>query len=97
MTPQQQFVDDYVRVVENDYTAWQIHQIHAENSDKNVYTLADKLREVFEEAVDKRLDKLDPAHDDYFVNIMREMLLGWGISPYENIAREILSRLDEGK
>lgn len=97
MELRQQFVDDYIRVVENDYNAWQVHKIHARHANENVYALADKLRESFENAVDYRLGKIDPAHNDYFVNIMREMLLGWGISPYEDIAREILSRLSEGK
>jgi hypothetical protein len=93
----QQFVDDYLLVVENDLYGWQWHKAVAAQHNNNVFELADNLRDEFEDFVSKILIRIDPAHNSWQVNIMREMLLGWGITPYENIARELLARFSEGK
>lgn len=93
----QQFVDDYLMVVENDSRAWQHHQSIVIDGDKHIYDIAETLRDQFESYVSDKLDRLDPSHEDYFINIMREMLLGWGVTPYENIARELVVRVEEGK
>lgn len=97
MSNSQQFVDDYMIVIENDLYAWQHHKSVAAQEDNDVFGVADRLRDEFESFVRDSLDKLDPSHADYRFNLMREMLLGWGTYPYENIARELLARLDEGK
>lgn len=55
------------------------------------------LRDEFEDYVLGTLLKVDSGHNDWRANVMREMLIGWGSQPYENIAREILARLQEGK
>lgn len=93
----QGFVDDYMIVVENDQDGWLHHVAIAEQEDKDVFALADRLRDEFELFVSQLLDTTDPTHNDYRVNILREMLLGWGSMPYENLARDILARMDEGK
>lgn len=93
----QQFVDDYMMVVQNDQEAWLHHESIAQQEDNNVYGIADRLRDDFESSISNLLDKLDPSHVNYHVNIMREMLIGWGSTPYENIAREVLAQLDEGE
>jgi len=93
----QQFVDDYLMVVENDSYAWSHHHAVVTDQDYDVYGIADVLRDEFESNVSNLLDRLDPSHNDYTANIIREMLLGWGTSPYENIARELIHRTKEGK
>lgn len=93
----QQFVDDYLMVVENDSYAWSHHHSIVTDQDYDAYGIADVLRDEFESNVSKLLDRLDPSHNDYTSNIIREMLLGWGVSPYENIARELIHRVKEGK
>lgn len=97
MSNSQQFVDDYMIVVENDQDAWEHHKYIAKAEDNDVFAIADRMRDEFETTVNEMLNKLDPSHADYRINIMREMLLGWGTYPYENLAREVLARLDEGK
>lgn len=97
MSSGQQFVDDYMIVIENDLYAWQHHKTIAKQENNDVFGVADRLRDEFESSVNDLLNKLDPSHANYRVNLMREMLLGWGTYPYENIARELLSRLEEGK
>lgn len=96
MNSGQQFVDDYMLVIENDLHAWQHHKSIVAQED-NIFGVADRLRDEFESFVDESLNKLDPSHEDYRVNLMREMLLGWGTYPYENIARELLARIEEGR
>lgn len=93
----QGFVDDYIIVIENDHDGWLHHVAIANEEDKDVFGLADRLRDDFELFVSNLFDKNDPTHSDFRINILREMLLGWGCMPYENLAREILSRMDEGK
>lgn len=93
----QQFVDDYMLVVENDEYAWSVVTTIAQEENKDIFGVADRLRDGFEEQASALLDKLDPSHNNYIVNIMREMLLCLGTQPFENIAREVLARLDEGR
>ena len=83
-------------VIENDQDAWNKHVAIAKDKN-NVYKIADIIRDEFEDNVNEYLNKIDPSHSEYIVNIMREMLLGWGATPYENIACEIMNRLEEGK
>lgn len=97
MSNGQQFVDDYLIVVENDSSAWEHHRAVVIEQNFDVYGIADVLRDEFELAVSLRLDKLDPSHIDYTSNIIREMLLGWGTTPYENLARELIARVKEDK
>lgn len=93
----QQFVDDYMVVVENDHYGWLWHIAIAKDNNNDVYALAEVLRDEFEDYVLGTLLKVDSGHNDWRANVMREMLIGWGSQPYENIAREILARLQEGK
>jgi hypothetical protein len=92
----QQFLDDYMIVIENDESAWEYHKSVINDND-NVSAVADVLRDEFEEYVGQSLDKIDPSHNAWQVNVMREMLLGWGVTPYEHLAREIVARIEEGK
>ena len=92
-----QFIDDYMLVIENDQDAWEWHKSVASNNNNDVFAIADVLRDEHESQISQTLDQIDPSHDKWQVNIMREMLLGWGVTPYEHLAREILARLDEGK
>lgn len=95
-TSSQQFVDDYMIVIENDQDAWEYHKSVVNDSD-NVFAVADVLRDGFEEYVSQVLDKIDPSHNAWQANVMRQMLLGWGMVPYENLAREVTARIEEGK
>ena len=93
----QQFVDDYLIVVDNDSSAWAHHADVVVEQNYDAYAIADVLRDEFEFNVSLRLDRFDPSHIDYTSNIIREMLLGWGSQPYENITRELIHRIKEGK
>lgn len=95
--PSQQFVDDYMVVVENDHYGWLWHIAIAKENNNEVSALADVLRDEFEDFVLGTLLKVDAGHNDWRANVVREMLIGWGTQPYENIAREIISRLDGGQ
>lgn len=97
MSRDQQFVDDYLIVIENDNHAWSHHHAIVTEQNYDVHGIADVLRDEFELNISKLLNKLDPSHNDYTVNIIREMLFGWGVTPYENIARELIHRIKEGK
>lgn len=93
----QGFADDYMIVIENDQDGWHHHLNIANEEDKDIFALADRLRDEFELFASNLFDKADPTHNDFRVNILREMLLGWGCNPYEIIAREIVARIEEGK
>lgn len=96
MNHDERFVEDYFIVVENDRSAWEHHRAIVIEHAYNLHDVADELRHEFETNVSKLLHTLDPSGDNYTANIMREMLLGWGISPYEKIASELIQRTKEG-
>lgn len=93
----QQFVDDYLLVVENDQNAWLHHASIVKEENNVIWHVADRMNDEFLNFVSDLLDTKDPSHNDFRVNILREILLGWGTEPFENIAREIITRLEEGK
>lgn len=91
MEAYEQFAHDYLLVVENDYAGWSQHENWTQLVDFNVYKLADLLQEEYEIFVEEFLQTLDKTGDDYRVNIMREMLLGYGVKPFEVIAERIIA------
>lgn len=96
MNRDEQFVDDYLVVVENDSYAWELHRSIVVEEAYNVHDVGSALQDLFETNVSVLLNKLDPSHNHYTTNIMREMLLGWGVSPYEKIAKQLIERIREG-
>jgi len=79
----QQFAEDYLLVMMNDQASY--NHIMRWADGRNVYDLAELLRDDYEERVDAEIGTKDTATN----LLMRQLLLGWGIEPFIYIARSI--------
>ena len=70
MNAQEQFVEDYMLVIENDYVAWRFHMDKIDEGQDNKFTLAENMSDEFDESISNLLDKIDPTSNDWRVNIM---------------------------
>ena len=93
MKSHEQFANDYLMVVRNDYIGWNHHLGWAQEMDLDVTQLANLLQENYETFVTNALGVLDHTGDDYRVNVLREVLLGWGDQPFRMIATEIIEAI----
>jgi len=78
-----QFAEDYLLVMMNDHASYNALMMWADG--RNVYDLAEIIREDYEERIDSQIGIKDTATN----LLMRQLLLGWGIEPFIQIAREI--------
>jgi len=84
-TAREQFVRDYLLVVENDASAWQtLREWAAEET--NAYYLAERIRDEWETAID---DATASMNDSTLALLIRQMAYGWGIDPFLDIAKQV--------
>lgn len=81
-TAREQFVRDYLMVVENDQSAYNTLTEWAEEFD-STYALAVHIQNEWEEAV---IENTGDIQDETMRNLMRQMLIGYGIDPFYDIA-----------
>lgn len=99
-TASEQFANDYLMVAENDYQAWS-ELLDAARDNSSVPALSDILREHWEKMIEKVFTSLkrerddQTALDDYQLDLLRQMLNGWGSTPFDAIARVVLERAGE--
>jgi hypothetical protein len=79
----QQFAEDYLLVMMNDYASYKVLMMWADG--RNAYDLAELIREDYEERIEAEIGTRDTATN----LLMRQLLLGWGIEPFIYIARSI--------
>jgi hypothetical protein len=90
-TPREQFVQDYLLVVENDQEIWDKHKEWARETD-DTYALSVWLQEEYEEAIDDLASKVKP---EMLSLLVRQLLLGYGNDPFYDIAKYIMEQLAE--
>mgnify|MGYP003351821500 CR=1 FL=1 len=93
-TAKEQFVEDFLLVADNDYEFYTSLKESADNTD-SVATLSDELREEYETLAEQICELVDKEISDTAGLLMRQMLQGWGSMPFDDIARELLSRKDK--
>jgi len=79
----QQFAEDYLLVMMNDEASYNVLMMWADG--RNAYDLAELIREDYEERIEAEIGTKDTATN----LLMRQLLLGWGIEPFIQIARYI--------
>jgi hypothetical protein len=92
ITAQDQFIRDYLLVVENDYSAYRTIQEWISECEGNAYVLGCQLQESFEDSVDENTAGIT---DETARDLFRQLLLGWGIDTFTNIARHLIDRAGE--
>jgi len=86
----QQFVDDYLLVVENDREAWDdiIQMARAENY--NMPAISDIIKEGYETMVSDVIGSVREELPEAAVNLLSQMLFGWGLAEFDAIARRVI-------
>lgn len=96
-TARDQFVNDYTMVVDNDSEAFFEVIDLVRGCDNSTAKISDIMREHYEEAISKALDVLTESEEvePLVIDIMRELLTGWGSSPFDEIARHYIAKDNE--
>ena len=86
----QQFVDDYLLVVENDREAWDdiIQMARAENY--NMPAISDIIKEGYETMVSDVIGAVKEELPEAAINLLSQMLFGWGLAEFDAIARRVI-------
>ena len=94
-----QFVDDYLLVLENDRDGWHDLLEVAKEFNGDVSALADRLRSDWDDYVDQvaELAVKSWGTDAPATLLIRQMLGGWGDLPHRRIAAHLIDRINEEK
>jgi hypothetical protein len=86
-----QFVSDFTLIMDNDYEAYTSTMNSLTDS---VVTNSEQMREGYEKAISEALDVLrqNPTVQGVTVDIMSQMLLGWGTHVFDRIARHYMDK-----
>jgi hypothetical protein len=98
-TAREQFVEDYLLVVENDADAWTTLQDYADEAEQTatkinltpVYLLAERLKNEWEDSV---MEATYELQDGIMQLLIRQMLIGYGIDPFHDIAKRVFLARD---
>jgi hypothetical protein len=96
-TPRQQFVEDYTLVTDNNFKAYT--SIHNLMNQKGVTTpwLSDFLRDSFENRIGEVITRERKSGNEYTADLIAQLLIGWGSSVFDDIARHYIAQADEIK
>jgi hypothetical protein len=89
-TLRQQFVEDYLLVTDNDFTAYTKHMQLARNAGGDVYGLGLKIQEMFNDSIAGAVAQQKAKGNAYASDLIGQMLLGWGVNVFEDIARHYI-------
>ena len=89
-TLRQQFVEDYLLVTDNDFTAYTKHMQMARNAGGDVVGLGLKIQEMFEDSIHGVVVQQRAKGNEYASLLIAQMLQGWGVNVFEDIARHYI-------
>jgi len=89
-TARHQFASDYVTVVDNNGEAYSLALDIARDAQGNVATASDKFREQFEDAIAQVIEREEEQGNTLIADLIRELLLGFGSSPFDLIAKHYI-------
>ena len=91
-TAQEQFINDYLLVTDNDYTAYQNHRQLARHFDGDVIGLSLKIQEMFEDSIAGVVAQQRAKGNEYASLLIAQLLQGWGSGVFDAIARHYLDQ-----
>jgi hypothetical protein len=89
-TAREQFVEDYLLVTDNDYTAYTNHKRIAREAGGNVPTMSDRVREMFEDSIAGVVAQQRAKGGEYASLLIAQLLQGWGSDVFDDIARHYI-------
>lgn len=89
-TAREQFVEDYLLVTDNDYTAYKNHKRIARESNGNIPTMSDRVREMFEDSIAGVVAQQRAKGGEYASLLIAQLLQGWGSDVFDDIARHYI-------
>jgi hypothetical protein len=87
-----QFVNDYMLVVENDREAWDEITQEARRVDYKMTELSDSIKEQYEQLIAQVLENTREDVTEFAHLLLSQLLLGWGASAFDSIARQVIAR-----
>lgn len=97
-TAQERYALDITTILENDFKAYEkilkrAKELRKFEVEGSAARLSDFIRELVEDSV------VDALKDDNSLGmwLVREVMLGWGVAPYDIIARDILAELAQNE
>ena len=89
-TATEQFIDDFLMVVENDFEAWSRITQMAEST--HLFQFAQDLSDNYDLLVDTALQQVT---DKFAKDLFRQLLNGWGSDVWYKVASIIQERVEE--
>jgi hypothetical protein len=89
-TSREQFVTDYTLVVDNDFDAYREIMDKPETDAKNVSGLSDVMKAEFETYISQVVEREQEAGRTVGALLISQMLTGWGVAPWDDIARHYI-------
>jgi hypothetical protein len=92
MGAREQFIEDYLLVVDNDREAYSEIMELVEKHKGNISLISDQLREEFEEYISQVAEREREAGRQVGGDLITQMLFGWGDSTFDKIARHFVEQ-----
>lgn len=89
-TASAQFATDYTTVIDNNGEAYSLALDIAREAGGKVATASDKFREQFENAIAQVIEREEEQGNTLIADLIRELLLGFGSSPFDIIAKHYI-------
>lgn len=89
-TARQQFINDFLIVVENDFNAWSRITQMAEST--HLFQFAQDLSDNYDDLIQVAISQVK---DEFTSNLLREILNGWGMDTWIAIAKHIQERVEQ--
>ena len=90
MMAYEQFVDDYLLVVENDQDAWTDLMITARQYEHNKILLSEELRDQWDDFIEQVATLVETKYVGVAGLMLRQIAGGWGSAPFDLIAKRII-------
>ena len=93
-TAREQFVSDYLLVIDNDRHAYsEVMELVAKH-EGNVPAISDQLREEFEEYISQVAERERELGHQTGADLIAQMLFGWGDSTFDKISRHFVDQTE---
>ena len=89
-TAREQFVYDYLLVVDNNQEAHSLALDIAREAQGSVFRASDKYREQFEDAISQVVERERENGNELIADLISQLLIGFGAAPFDDIAKHYI-------